>query len=300
MSARVASVVAWLVLAAAPLAAAQPSEPQKTIGAGSPPGWSPAAAQQSDAIAVARAFLASADSGDARSAYARFSKVNQRDQSLAQYADRLTQFNTQAGAVLERRITRQTWSKDPAASPGPGTYVAFDLISRFDRIERHCGYLVLFQAPRGGEFRIVRTEEAFLDNATANQIADQQSAEAVEDAWDALSATCPNYPRRPLPEGDSGIGYSTVAEALAGLKGKAGVKFMKEDGWDVAVEDNPLTFWSFPPAGHPAYPSVVKRQIVEEGGVVSVQMGVHCEADKPPCDDLVRTFKQLNARLGRR
>lgn len=281
-------------------ALSQPAEPVVAVRADSAPGWSPSEAQQRDARSTVVAFLSAADAGRPREAYARYSPQNQSDESLSDYSARLSRFNTQAGGVLDRRITHATWSKDPPNSPGPGVYVAFDLISRFAKIDRHCGYIVLVQPPTGGAFRVIRVEENFLDNASAEQMAQQQSAEAVEQAWNALSANCPNYPHAPVPEGDSKIGYPTVAEAIAGLRAKPGVKFMKEDGWDVAVEDAARIIWSFPPSGHAAYPSAVKRQIVEENGVASIHMGVHCEAEKGSCDDLVRTFTQLNERLGKR
>jgi hypothetical protein len=73
------------------------------------------------------------------------------------------------------------------------------------------------------------------------------------------------------------------------------VKFSTQRGWTVATDDASATIWSFPPAGDPAYPSAVKRQIVATpGGGSTVQTDVLCEASKQACDDLVRSFDQLN------
>ena len=191
-------------------------------------------------------------------------------------------------------------SKD---APLPGIYAALDLVSRFANIDRHCGYLVLYQAPSGGVFQIMRQEDNFLDNVTAKQ----SSPEEVDKIWAGLSAHCPGYQHAqqasvsagaPLPEASaSTIGYPTVEAALAALHSKAGVVFTNQDGWTVAEDAATQTIWSFPPPGHPAYPAAVKRQVVEQAGAVSIKMSVHCGATKKACDDLVRSFEQLNAQM---
>jgi hypothetical protein len=102
----------------------------------------------------------------------------------------------------------------------------------------------------------------------------------------------------PLPEApDSTIGYPTVSVALAALHAKPGVRFSVQDGWTVAFDEPEMTLWSFPPPGQPAYPSAVKRQIVRENGVLVLHMNVSCGASKAVCDDLVRSFQQLNAQM---
>jgi hypothetical protein len=195
--------------------------------------------------------------------------------------------------VAERRITTVTWTKNPAHAPVPGVYAALDLVSRFANIDRHCGYLVLYQAPSGGAFQIMRDENNYMDNAAA---AGKAPAE-VDRVWAALSARCPGY-RPPLTEAvGQTIGYPNVAAALAGLHAKAGTVFKEEAGWTVVEDDADHAFWSFPPRGNPAYPAAVKRQFVDENGGTSLEMAVHCEASKQACDDLVRTFQELNARM---
>jgi hypothetical protein len=103
----------------------------------------------------------------------------------------------------------------------------------------------------------------------------------------------------PLPEQpNSGTGYPTVAAALAGLHAKPGVVFSVRNGWTVATDDGGSTLWSFPPPGHPAYPSAVKRRIVQTAdGGWSIGMAVQCGGTKQACDDLVRSFQQLNAAM---
>ena len=100
---------------------------------------------------------------------------------------------------------------------------------------------------------------------------------------------------RPLPEAErSTIGYDSVADAMAGVRARPGVEFSTENGWTIAVDREAMTVWSFAPDGYPAYPAVVMRRVVQEGEQVSLEMKVLCEAEKAECDDLVRTFAEMN------
>lgn len=284
------------------VANADPAPRVVNITADSASGWIPSEDLERQARKTAHDYLAARDSGRYADAYAFLAELHQRDEPLAPFTDRLRHFNALAGPVRERRFLALTWTKDPAQAPAPGVYVAIDLASRFAAIDRHCGYLVLYQAQSDGDFRVMREEESFLDNATA---AGSSKAE-VEQAWARASATCPNYrqasapsaPDQPLPEAkESMIGYPTVTAALAALHARAGVVFSVTDGWTVAHDEAARVVWSFPPPGHPAYPAAVKRSVVEKNGVVQLDMQVLCEASKAACDDLVRTFQKLNAQV---
>ncbi len=213
---------------------------------------------------------------------------------------------------MERRIVTVTWTNNPSNTPLPGVYVALDLVSRFANVDRHCGYLVLYQEPSGAAFQVMRREDNFLDNASATKIAQESSPEEVERAWAELSASCPGYqsvvdeaaqatevaPSAPLPEASSStIGFPSVDAALAALRSKTGVELSNQDGWTIANDAAEMTIWSFPPPEHAAYPSAVKRQIVERAGAINMEMNVLCEATKAACDDLVRAFQELNAQM---
>ena len=282
------------------------------VTADSTPGWLPSEGLEREARKTAVAFMADMDSGRYAEAYAFLAEADRTDQPFAAFSDRLSQFNALAGAVKERRIVTVTWTDNPAHAPFPGVYAALDLVSRFANIDRHCGYLVLYRAPSATSFQVMREEDNFLDNDTAAGIARQSSA-AVDSAWAKASANCPGYqsvvnpaalpapiiPPAPLPEAlTSSIGYPTVDAALVSIHAKAGVVFTTQGGWTIADDAAAETIWSFSPPGYPAYPAVVKRQIVQQGGAVSIEMSVLCEASKQPCDDLVRSFQQLNAQVG--
>jgi hypothetical protein len=99
----------------------------------------------------------------------------------------------------------------------------------------------------------------------------------------------------PLPEAaETAIEYPSVAAALQGLHARPNVVFTTESGWTIATDEAAYTIWSFAPPSYPAYPAMVKRQVIPQGTGSSIVMSAHCEASKPACDDLVRTFSQMN------
>lgn len=111
-----------------------------------------------------------------------------------------------------------------------------------------------------------------------------------------LSSTLPESGR--LPEiGYSPIGYETVAQALESLKKKPDTKFRQKQGWIIISEEGDNALWSFTPENHPAYPAVAKRTVVLDEDGISIVLDVLCEAEKTPCDQLVRDFDELTDKI---
>ena len=97
-----------------------------------------------------------------------------------------------AGPLIERRIARTTWYKDPPGGVGPGAYAAFDIVARYRNIDLYCGYLIAYQSSDGGPFVVLRVEQNYIDNATARQIVKQGGS--VEEMWRGLAHTsCPGW-----------------------------------------------------------------------------------------------------------
>ena len=144
-----------------------------------------------------------------------------------------------------------------------------------------------------------------MTNADAATMERQQSKAAVNSAWSQLSANCPNYPGEsptesaPLAEqANTSFGYPTVAAALNDLSTRPSVVFTNENGWTIAKDSASPTIWVFASEGQPAYPAAIKREFVKDSnGGTTLEMNVLCEASKADCDQLVRTFKALNARM---
>ncbi|MEY8878100.1 MAG: hypothetical protein AB9M60_16430 [Leptothrix sp. (in: b-proteobacteria)] len=96
------------------------------------------------------------------------------------------------------------------------------------------------------------------------------------------------------------IAQATVAAALAALKARDGdgVIVTQADGWLIVNEVLASAQWSFVPAGHAAYPAVVRRVIRRgAGGAVSVDTTSLCEAAAEPCAKLLAEFEALNSRI---
>jgi hypothetical protein len=95
--------------------------------------------------------------------------------------------------------------------------------------------------------------------------------------------------------------YKTVAEALAGLKERDGngtIVTDGGDGWVIVNEPMASAQWTFTPAGHAAYPAVVRR-VIRRGlnRAVSVDVATVCEAPAAACAELVKTFEGMNERI---
>lgn len=100
-------------------------------------------------------------------------------------------------------------------------------------------------------------------------------------------------------EPSSEIEYSSVAEALAELSKKEGIKLNVSQGWTIITEDTGaiITMWSFAPEDSPAYPAVAKRVFYEDQGGWYVVMSILCEADKEACDKFNQDFVNLNEEM---
>lgn len=166
------------------------------ITSDSAPGWLPSMDQRAQVPQLVQSFLAMLDGGQYVKAYDLITESRKKSEPFGEFAKRAAEFNAQAGPVKERRIVKITWTKDPANAPAAGIYVAVDLVSRFANIDRHCGYIVLYQHDEKAPFLVARQEDNYLTNAQAHQIELKQSSQAVDGIWAQLSRNCPNYEER--------------------------------------------------------------------------------------------------------
>ncbi len=103
---------------------------------------------------------------------------------------------------------------------------------------------------------------------------------AVSSVWSVVAQSAePNQ----HPE-ESSIAYATLDEAIKALRAKPGVTFRNQNGWLVAEDLQAHTVWLFTPPGHPAYPSMVKRTLVNGPDGASFVTDVRCLASKDICD----------------
>lgn len=165
-------------------------------------GWLPSAEQEAEVPHVVHDFLAALDGAAYSKAYDLMAQSEKDLEPFDTMVKRETEFRSRAGQVKERRIIKTSWTKDPAKAPAPGVYVAVDLASRFERIDRHCGYIVLYQADASAPFQVVRQESAFITNEQASDIEKKQSRQAVDELWAGMASYCPNYARAAVGKTD--------------------------------------------------------------------------------------------------
>ena len=92
---------------------------------------------------------------------------------------------------------------------------------------------------------------------------------------------------------------SGALQSLENLKSNPDAKFRIDKGWtivDVNNEDE-QSIYSFTPESHPAYPSIVKREIIEKNGSIYIDMSAKCAASKEVCDELIQKFVALNNKV---
>jgi hypothetical protein len=98
----------------------------------------------------------------------------------------------------------------------------------------------------------------------------------------------------PLYERPSEIGYPSPEAAESALKAKAGVSIREKDNWLVVVDPSDgEAVWTFALRSNPAYPTAIKRKVVER----NLEMRVMCWASKDACDKTVRAFRAHDERL---
>ncbi|WP_162932086.1 DUF4019 domain-containing protein [Solimonas sp. K1W22B-7] len=230
--------------------------------------------REPEAIATATAWLDLLAAGKAQESYAQFTDLFKQQVTPDAWRTDLETSTKALGKLRSRKLRRVVVYKDPPNAPLPGTYMAVEYDSVYERAPAHFQFVVLHSA-QGEPFRVMRHESTMQLGTAA---------------------------KKPEPVAEtqgSSIGYKTVQEALAALKAKAGAKVSEQQGWTIVQDQDAgnIALWSFTPQGHPAYPSAVKRSVVERDGALHIDMKVQCQAGKEPCDQLVRDFMALNERM---
>jgi hypothetical protein len=177
MSFRQIVTVAMLFLGAALVAKAQ--------------AFAPADAQVQAARAAADRYWRATDAGDSSAAYAALDDQFHHSETPENFAAVSRHFTQVAGPLIERRIARTTWHKDTPAEGG-SVYAAYDIVARYQNIDRYCGYLIVRQASPSGSFAVSHVEETYLDNDNAqNAVSQGQSADNL---WARMAAdSCPGW-----------------------------------------------------------------------------------------------------------
>ncbi|MFT3807258.1 DUF4019 domain-containing protein [Arenimonas sp.] len=222
-------------------------------------------------------YFRALDAGEYDKAYAMQTPELQAMAGLSEWSAYMRDEAKTLGRPLSRKQAKLTWYLDPPNSPRPGLYVAVDFQSTYANAQQGSEYVIWFRGHDEFDFRLMRHEQNFMHDAAKGKAAEPD----------------------PLPESDANaIGYATVEEARKALTSRkdAEVRPMQE-GWLVVNTPADNAIWTFTPAGHPAYPAVVKRFWFEKNGSMMMGMTALCQAAKEPCDALMRDFQELNQKM---
>ena len=80
------------------------------------------------------------------------------------------------------------------------------------------------------------------------------------------------------------IPYASLEIALKDLHSWPGVTFRNQSGWIVAEDVAAHAVWLLTPPGHPAYPSIVRRMLVNGPTGATMNTDVQCFASQETCD----------------
>jgi hypothetical protein len=96
------------------------------------------------------------------------------------------------------------------------------------------------------------------------------------------------------------IPYPTVRDSYIALSKDPEARLSRVgEGWEIVDVRTGVNegIWSFPPKSHPAFPTVVKRLVVEKDGDLYVAMDALCGASKAACDQLIQDIQKMNEEM---
>ena len=117
-------------------------------------GWLPTGDQEQDVRKAAENYLRNKEQGRTRDAYEFLADAQKKSVSLSDFSNNASSFNSQSGESLAHKVMQITWTKNPHGGPFPGVFAAVDIVSKYAKIDRACGYLIMFQSPAGGPFLV--------------------------------------------------------------------------------------------------------------------------------------------------
>lgn len=170
-----------------------PPQREVNVTSDSAPGWLPSRIQEEQVLKETSDYLSAIDQGQYERAYAMMAEVYRNSLSLVRFIQLNREFRERSGTLMQRNILKITWTKDPASGPFRGVYAAIDIATQFENVDRHCGFVILYQRASGGDFEIMRQESNFIDNATAAKLEREKTRADLDRVWATLSANCPNY-----------------------------------------------------------------------------------------------------------
>ncbi len=100
--------------------------------------------------------------------------------------------------------------------------------------------------------------------------------------------------------GESGIGYRSVREARDALAARDDVAVSSARGWTLVREPAAPghTEWAFLAREHPAYPALVRRDVVLRAGTPTLVTRFLCEGARAACETLYARVRAHGSAAG--
>lgn len=180
-----------LALALLILAAPAPQEaaPEMGITTDSLPGWQPSAEQAQAVLRASQEYLDALEAGDPARAHAMMTPESRARTPLSAFFQQSERTRDASGPLRARRYVRISWTRNPAGA-APGIYAVVDIAARHAKVDRECALLLWYQRAEGGPFKLMRADNAQIDNFTADRIAGQKGEAELDKLWMQLSARC--------------------------------------------------------------------------------------------------------------
>jgi hypothetical protein len=123
-------------------------------GAGAPAASNP---RDAEIEAFATNWLDLLEHGEADKSYAFLTDIFKSNLTINDWRTTLAETKERLGTLRSRRLRRIVWYEDPPEAPMPGTYIAVEFDSVYEKAPRHFRYLVLHT--QGDEpLRVMRDE----------------------------------------------------------------------------------------------------------------------------------------------
>ena len=186
------SLTTSIALAGGPTAAAN-RQRVINVTTDSTPDWLPSEALEIEATTTLQSYFRAFDKKDDRAVWNLTTVGFQGTTTFFEFEARNKKSRADLGRLKHLAVLKVTWTKDPSAAPAPGVYVAIDVAGTFSKTQRHCGFVVLFKSTPTDLFKVARIESNFMSDASARNIAKENSPAEVVRLWSMLAANCPNY-----------------------------------------------------------------------------------------------------------
>ena len=118
-------------------------------------------------------YLKAKDAGDLAKAYGFLADSMKATAPQESWSGAEKKFSALSGPVRSRRIRKITRYDNPPSAPQPGVYIAADLVSQFENMDVHCGYVVWHGEP-DGSFQLIREEANYVNKATQQRMTPEQ------------------------------------------------------------------------------------------------------------------------------